>query len=70
MWADNWPAVRAFLFLRTQWHVGAAGATGLNYLVIPVAMEYLGIDPEEKRELTSDLQVMEYEALRLFNREK
>lgn len=63
VWPQNWPAVRLFLAMQTQWRrAGMTGVpTGLDYAALPVAARALRL------RLTGDvlrrLQVIEAEAL-------
>jgi len=50
-----------FLALRTQWRIGMAGATGLDYNAVPVTAGLLDIKVTPVVML--DLQLMEGEAL-------
>jgi len=36
--AENWDAVRAFLAAQTQWRIGVAGLSGLDYPAARVAV--------------------------------
>lgn len=63
VWPDNWPALRLFNAMSTQWRTGAVGATGLDYSVIREVAMLIGIKKRQIPELFPDLQVMEAEAL-------
>ena len=62
-WPDVREAVHLFSRVRTQWRVGAGGATGLDYSSIYPLMDRMGLSVEQWDELLSDIQVMEIEAL-------
>ena len=62
---ENWPAVRMFMQLQTQWNVGMGGATGLNYQSVEFLFKIEGI--ENQREMLADLQTMEVAALQAMN---
>lgn len=38
-----WGAFTVFSALATQWRVGASGATGLDYNVLPGCLSYMGL---------------------------
>lgn len=65
IWPENLPAFDLFSSVLTQWRVGMAGPTGLDYAALPAVMDMLGCT--NRRELFADLQVMESEALRCFS---
>ena len=60
---ENWPAVRLFIGLGTQWRrAGMAGVpTGLDYAAIPAVAGMLGLTADE--DLLRRLRVLETEAL-------
>lgn len=63
---DNWPCVRLFAALDTQWNhapLGMAGSmhTGLRYEVLPFTARHLGIRMTPR--LFEDLRAMEEAAL-------
>lgn len=60
---DNWPAVSLFLEFSTQWRIGAAGPTGLDYGPIFTRMERLRLPDDDWQSLLSDLQILEATAL-------
>ncbi|WP_370651373.1 DUF1799 domain-containing protein [Enterobacter cloacae complex sp. ECL404] len=53
--------------LATQWRVGASGATGLDYNVLPWMFELHGV--EDAAACMADLQIMESEALKVMHKE-
>jgi hypothetical protein len=63
---DNWPAVRLFCAMGTQWRrAGMSGtATGFDYGALPIVAGALGLGLDE--DLLGRLQVMEGEALKLM----
>ena len=63
VWRENWPALELFLACSTQWRTGPGGVIGLDYVAVRQVMDWLSIDGTE---LFRDLQVMEREAIRLF----
>ena len=67
-WPENWPILRLFDAMRTQWRVGFSGAYGMDYTAIPVVMDLL---QTPDREWAFDgLRVMEDEALREMHKDK
>lgn len=70
IWPENWAALDVFSALQTQWRVGMAGPTGLDYAVLPVVMDLQGIDPAERAECFAGVQEMEREALQIFGRKR
>lgn len=60
---ENWPALALFAALSTQWRVGMAGATGLDYPAVLAVMDVQGIAPEDRRERFDEIRVMERAAL-------
>lgn len=65
----NWPALRVFLNLGTQWcRAGADGApVGLDYAVVPVVAGMLAVPADS--DLLARLRVLEAEALRVMRAE-
>lgn len=63
VWPENWPAFNLFCTVQTQWHVGAAGATGLNYLVLLALMARMKLSDADHDELFDDVQTLERAAL-------
>lgn len=54
---------KVFEHLTTQWRVGFAGATGLDYGVLPSVLRLLGMPRVEWPCLFKDIRVMERGAL-------
>jgi len=67
IWPENWPAYALFSFMRTQWRVGAMGATGLDYGPMHRKMDRMELSPDEYDDLEADLQTMEFAALGTMN---
>ena len=72
VWDMNWKAVALFLTLQTQWRSTGLSLgeraiirlTGLDYAVVPVVMDMLGIAKvKERRRLFAQLRVLESTAL-------
>lgn len=72
LWATNAKSFSVFEAMGTQWRMGMAGATGLDYQALPVVLEMAGLKKRKDRTaIFADLRVMEREALRTMadNRE-
>jgi hypothetical protein len=63
VWPDNWPSFAVMEAMTTQWRVGAGGATGLDYGVLPDVMRLGAIPKEHRAAVFHDVRVMELEAL-------
>lgn len=69
IWPENLQALNVFYRLRTQWNVAMNGVVGLRYESMEWAMAMEPVSPDERPQVTADIQVMEQETLRLW-REK
>lgn len=63
IWPDNWESVTVFADLATQWRVGFAGPTGLDYGVIPGVLRLRRVPRAQWAQVFDDVRVMELEAL-------
>jgi len=63
IWPDNARAVEVFVAMSTQWRIGAVGAVGLDYNVVPLVMRMIGIPASERLGLFESLRTMEETAL-------
>ncbi|OZI23621.1 hypothetical protein CAL26_09270 [Bordetella genomosp. 9] len=63
VWPGHEEALSLFLSIRTQWRVGMAGATGLDYGVLFHKMDRMGLSPERYEELEEEVRIMENAAL-------
>ena len=63
VWPENQRAYMLFAEIRTQWRVGMAGPTGLDYGVLFQKMDRMKLEPDEYNELENDIRTMEYAAL-------
>ncbi|WP_276529447.1 DUF1799 domain-containing protein [Achromobacter piechaudii] len=68
IWPENETAFLLFFSLRSQWLVGMAGATGLNYVALFHKMDRMGLSPEQYVELEDQVRVLEFAALDERNR--
>lgn len=66
VWPENWQPLRVFLAMQTQWRVGMAGPTGLDYTALPAVGQMLGLGRKAQRRSFPAVQVMEAEALKVF----
>ncbi|WP_196615401.1 DUF1799 domain-containing protein [Citrobacter freundii] len=62
-----WEAFTVFSALATQWRVGASGATGLDYNVLPWMFKLHGV--EDAAASMVDIRIMENEALKVMHKE-
>jgi len=67
VWPENWRAYALFAFMRTQWRVGMAGATGLDYGPLHRKMDRMELAPDDYDDLEADIQTMEFAALGIMN---
>lgn len=49
--------------MQSQWNVGTAGATGLQYLVLFALMDRLKLSDDDHDALFDDIQTLEHAAL-------
>lgn len=68
IWAENAAAVDVFVDMGTQWRVGMAGATGLDYGPLPFVLRARGIRREHWGQVLEDLRVLEQAALKEMHR--
>lgn len=53
--------------MQSQWRVGASGATGLDYAVLPFVMKTAGVKKKNRADVFMAIQVMEDEALKVMH---
>lgn len=63
IWECNADAFNVFEAMGSQWRAGMAGATGLDYAVLPVVMDMVGVDKDSRTEVFSSVRIMENAAL-------
>jgi hypothetical protein len=63
VWPDNVMIVNVFISMSTQWRVGMAGPTGLDYAVLPFVMRANGVPITERRAVFDGIRTMEDAAL-------
>ncbi|WP_292041438.1 DUF1799 domain-containing protein [Massilia sp. UBA6681] len=69
IWPENLQAYELFSALRTQWRVGMAGATGLDYNAVPTVLRLQGVPRADWSQLFEDIRVMESAALPAMRQE-
>lgn len=67
VWPDNWLALSVFNSLSTQWRIGMAGPTGLDYGVLPDVLRLQSIPEAEWPILFQSIRAMEGEALAVMH---
>ena len=68
VWPENMRAINLFNTLSTQWIVGSAGPTGLNYTPLFHRMDRMSLDAQEYEWLFDDIRTIEAEALTAMNK--
>lgn len=66
LWPCNATAMHVFSAMQTQWRVGMAGATGLDYGVLPAVMDMMCVDMQERKRLFAKVRVVEAEFLSVW----
>ncbi|HKN46065.1 MAG TPA: DUF1799 domain-containing protein [Propionibacteriaceae bacterium] len=59
LWEENWPPMRLYRRLATQWRVGMNGPIGLDYNVVFHELDRLGLDRDDYDDLFGSLQIIE-----------
>lgn len=70
MFPDNLDAVNVFIAMQTQWRVGMAGATGLDYAALPVVLRCSGVERKNWAHVFDGLRAMEEAALDEMHKDK
>lgn len=63
VWPENRQAVIVFLTMRTQWRVGMAGRTGLDYSALPEVWRRTKTPLDDRDECFELLRVLEVAAI-------
>jgi len=63
IWPENLRAYELFCAMDTQWRIGMAGPTGLDYAALPMALRMIGAARADWQQLMADIRVMESAAL-------
>jgi hypothetical protein len=67
VWPENAHAYALFSQLQTQWRIGMAGPTGLDYGVLFHKLDRLGLEPDEYEQLEDDVRTLEHAALMVMS---
>lgn len=67
LWPENDEPINLFCSVSTQWRVGMAGPTGLDYTALFARMDRRGYDADTYERLFQDIRVIEAEALTIIN---
>ena len=70
LWPELAPGFELWTQLQTQWRVGMAGPTGLDYSGVAAVMRMLGLRPKVQRERLWQIQAMERAALDFWAEKK
>lgn len=70
MWPDNYPAVNVFISMSTQWRVGMAGATGLDYNALPAVLRMTQIPRSDWPEIFQSIRILEDAAMETMRKSK
>jgi len=68
LWPDNWPAIKLFTTLSTQWRIGANGPTGLDYNVVFHELDRKGLAGDDYDDMMGALRVIESTALQAIHK--
>lgn len=63
LWPENWPAIRLFTQVATQWRMGFNGPTGLDYNVVFHELDRAGLVGDDFDEMMAQIRVIEATAL-------
>lgn len=63
IWPENLPALGVFIAMRTQWRSGPSGPVGLDYNVLPIVMDWEGVDQALRSDIFAAIRSMERAAL-------
>lgn len=67
IWPENWATFKVYYRMQTQWRVGGMGSVvGLDYATLAFFLTLEGVERQDWPEVTSGVQIMEYEAMRLM----
>ena len=63
VWPDNWPVVQLFSKFISQWRVGFAGPSSLDYMPVMHYMDRLKLNERDYDDLLDGISTMEDAAL-------
>lgn len=69
VWPENYQTYLLLCTMDTQWRIGMAGPTGLDYAALPVALRMIGAPRADWQNLMADVRVMESTALQAMRTE-
>ena len=67
---DVWPALDMLIDMQTQWRVGAAGATGMDYTALETLMRVKRVKAADRADLLGDVRRMESAVLELWREQR
>lgn len=70
LWPENEEPFAFWLAIQTQWNVGMAGATGLNYPGVETCLRMHGFKPRDRQRLFLQVQMMERACLEEWARQR
>jgi hypothetical protein len=70
VWPENKEPFEVFCAMQTQWRIGPAGATGLDYAALPAVMDIMGVKRKRRADIMAAVQVLEREVLRLWRAQR
>lgn len=70
VWECNADAFYVFEGMATQWRIGMAGATGLDYTAMHVVSKAVGVKNKRWPEVFASVRIMEQEALKTWAEER
>lgn len=70
VWPDNGQAVDVFVAMMSQWRVGYAGATGLDYNVLPFVMRMNGVSAADRPDVFESVRILEQSALEAMRKKE
>lgn len=68
IWPEQEPTVAVFSAMLTQWRVGAAGPTGLDYAALPAVMGMMSVPDADRPDVFAGVRIMERAALQELRR--
>lgn len=63
VWPDNLEAVNVFIAMSTQWRIGMAGPTGLDYTALAHTMRLCGVKAADRASVFAEVRTLEDAAL-------
>lgn len=63
LWPDNWPPIKLFTGISTQWRVGAGGPVGLDYNIVFHELDRSDMAGDDYDDMMGAIRVIESTAL-------